>query len=163
MMVEKKIQEQQQGEPEEGPALPSPVETQRRVYALPQEMVERIVQFQKEKGFPSEVEAVRRLLDDALKSRDDLERIVNRFLGKLKHLRIASEVAKDVLVGHPLVASMSFSHNGVSYRLKDGWSVSISDTGFVSVRDDKNKVWEWKHPKGDRFAPGGLLDDEIPF
>jgi len=106
---------------------------------------------------------VRRLLDDALKSRDDLTRIINRFLGKLKHLRIASEVAKDVLVGHPLVASMSFEKDVVQFRLKDGWTASISDAGWVSVYDDKNTIQLWKAPKGDRFAPGILESDEIPF
>ncbi len=145
------------------PTTSAPNETQRRVYALPVELVERIVEFQREKGLPSEVEAARRLLDDALKSRDDLTRIINRFLGKLKHLRIASEVAKDILVGHPLVASMSFEKDAVQFRLKDGWSASISDAGWVSVRDDEDKRQSWKAPKGDRFAPGILKSDEIPF
>jgi hypothetical protein len=146
------------------PSASTASETQRRVYALPIELVERIVEFQKSKGFSSEVEAVRRLLDDALKSRDDLERIVSRFLGKLRHLRIASEVAKDVLVGHPLIESMSFAKDAVSFRMRDGWSASITDAGYVSIRDNRDKAQTW-YPanKKDRFGPGSLLEDEIPF
>ncbi|NRB16876.1 MAG: hypothetical protein HRU33_04690 [Rhodobacteraceae bacterium] len=77
--------------------------TKRRVYDLPTELVERIVEFQKDKGLPSEVEAARRLLDQALKSRDSRETLVGRFLSKLVPGSEPSDSAATVLVGHPLV------------------------------------------------------------
>lgn len=139
---------------------PAQAEPQRRVYQLPAELVERIVEFQKEKGLPSEVEAVRRLLDDALKSRDDLDRIVNRFLGKLKYARIASEVAKDVLVGHPLVASLSFEPDMVAVTLKDGWRARISDAGSVYIYDSTGEPHKWKRLTKEPYGPGEM---ELPF
>ncbi len=41
----------------------------RKVYVLPNEMVERVRQYTKDKGIPSETEAVRRLLAKALDAR----------------------------------------------------------------------------------------------
>lgn len=149
---------------------PAPVETQRRVYALPADLVERIVEFQKEKGYPSEVEAARRLLDDALKSRDTVDKIISRFMTRLGSLRITTEVAKDVLVGHPLIKSMSFGQDSVSFLMKDDdWQVSINDKGNVTVlmprHGTKGPHWIWK-PKGPLFGPGEITIDEaddIPF
>ncbi|GHA13155.1 hypothetical protein GCM10007989_04670 [Devosia pacifica] len=149
------------------PSPPAPVETQRRVYALPADLVERIVEYQREKGYPSEVEAVRRLLDDALKSRDTLERIISRFLTRLGAQRSAVEVSRDILVGHPLVGSMSFEEDKVDFWMKDGWNVKISDDGTVLVwpPGEASKrgglAWSWV-PDDDKFGPGTITDD-IPF
>ena len=43
----------------------------RKVYMLPEDLVERIAAYQHKTSISSEVEAVRRLLDDGLKHRDD--------------------------------------------------------------------------------------------
>lgn len=133
----------------------NPGEPQRRVYALPQEMVDRIVEFQKEKGLPSEVEAVRRLIDEALKSRDDLEKIINRFLGKLNTLRMATEVARDVLVGHPLVAELKFGKRDVTFTLTDKWIATVTDDGKVTIWGPDRHQWHWHGSY--------MTDSEIPF
>ena len=133
----------------------------RRVYALPSEMVERITKFQREKGLTSEVEAVRRLLDEALKSRDDLETIINRLLAKLGQTKIASEAARDVLVGHPLVVSLSFGEGFVSFQLKNGEGATVHEHGGVSVNGTYDDHWtplDKKNP----YA-GGSVGQEIPF
>lgn len=133
---------------------------QRRVYALPAEMVDRIVEFQREKGLPSEVEAVRRLLDEALKSRDDVNKVVIRFLARLKVARIASEVAKDVLVGHPLISSIGFDGDRVAFNMRDGWMVSVTDSASVHVSIGNGKtayVWSAKTP--DKYGPGQIVRD----
>lgn len=136
--------------------LPSGPENIRRVYALPAEMVDRITKFQKDKGLASEVEAVRRLLDEALKSRDDLDTIINRLLSKLGHVRIAAEAARDVLVGHPLVTGMSFGDSYVSFHLKNGGQATVFESGHVSIKDN-----EWTpHDKNNPYAGG---ERGIPF
>jgi len=148
------------------PSPPSPPtaaqEKERRVYALPGELVERIVEFQREKGYPSEVEAVRRLLDDALKSRDTLARLISRFMTRMGSLRSTVEVAKDVLVGHPLVKSMSFDEDAVNFEMKDGWEAKINDKGDVWIWDpQRSNTWSWAPDEG-RFGTGKITDD-IPF
>jgi hypothetical protein len=85
--------------------------TQRRVYVLPAELVGRIVAYQNEVGLSSEVEAARRLLDAALKSRDTYSTLIARFRSRLTETRIPAEIAKDVLVGHPLVERISFKED----------------------------------------------------
>lgn len=126
----------------------------RRVYALPVEMVDRITEFQKEKGLASEVEAVRRLLDEALKTRDDLDTIINRLLAKLGQTKIASEAARDVLVGHPLLESMSFPDGAVSFKLKNGQGATVYEYGGVTTSDG------WSPHDRDNPYAGGV---SIPF
>lgn len=109
--------------------------SQRRVYVLPTELVERIVAFQKEMGIPSEVEAARRLLDDALKFRDDWRSLTERFRLKLAELRDISDAARDVLVGHPLVETISFMRRGVSFSLTTGEQTEVDISGEVSAKD----------------------------
>lgn len=149
----------------------NPNDPVRRVYALPQELADRIVEYQKEKGLPSEVEAARRLLDEALKSRDDMTKIINRFLSKLSTTRIASEVAKDVIVGHPLVESLSFDQNGIQFLLKENMpapkNVYIGDNGTVLFYDD-GYVWEKNqktaHSAGNiKMVYSKPHDPDIPF
>ncbi|RAK27086.1 hypothetical protein C7374_11180 [Falsochrobactrum ovis] len=115
--------------------------TLRRVYVLPQELVDRIVQFQKEKGYPSEVEAVRKLLDEALLYRDSPDTIIKRFTSRLTTLKMPSEVSKDVLVGHPLVTKISFLSNAVQFKVSSGEEYRIYDTGKVQYYNSFAETW----------------------
>jgi hypothetical protein len=49
------------------PAAPDPMKTTRRVYVLPIDLLKRIHEYGYENGHPSEVSAVRKLLETALK------------------------------------------------------------------------------------------------
>lgn len=135
--------------------------TQRRVYVLPTELVDRIVAYQNEMGLQSEVEAVRRLLDDALKSRDDWRSIARRFKDRLSETRVLSDIAKDVLMGHPLVTQINMHGDAIQFLLKTGESVTIHSVGVVEAYDEnQNQI---------QFEPRRLtqkshdLDSEIPF
>ena len=122
---------------------------QRRVYVLPAELLERVLAFQKETGLPSEVEAVRRLLDDALKSRDTYTTIAERFQAKLKEVRIMSDAVADVLARHPLISMISYMDDDkVQFKLRNGICVTFS-------KDARYEAWD---ENGNR-----LLDDEVPF
>lgn len=133
----------------------------RRVYALPSEMVDRIVKFQQQKGLSSEVEAVRRLLDEALKSRDDLDTIINRLLAKLAQTKIASEAAREVLAGHPLVSSIEFNRDSVSFVLKNSLTASVYENGYVRVPGPRGDGNEWVAFDEDNPFAGG--SQQIPF
>lgn len=122
-------------------------ETQRRVYVLPTELVDRIVEFQKDKGYPSEVEAVRKLLDEALLHRDTDKTIIDRFKSRLRQLRMPSEVAKDVLVGHPLVKEISFEREAIVFDVIGYGKYKINSAG---------EVLEWHYPTSQWL-------EEIPF
>jgi len=140
---------------------PEAATTQRRVYALPTEMVERIVEYQQEKGFQSEVEAVRRLLDEALKSRDTPSKIINRFLARLEAHRVVAEAVKDVLVGHPMVEELKFQRDQVTAKITGTPQITISDSGTVSV---DSPDWSWiPNSRSAPFGPGRLDDGDPPF
>ena len=160
-------------DPYEVEEVPDPLPNARRVYALPQDLIERIVEFQRDKGYQSEVEAVRRLLDDALKYRDTTDKIVSRFMARLRSMRITSEVAKDILVAHPLISTLSFGQDYVSFVMKDKvYDITIYDTGAVSVaRVGANPFdtpqYKWSTTTDDKFGPGRISfvsdEDDIPF
>ncbi len=136
--------------------------TQRRVYVLPAELVDRIVAFQKETGLSSEVEAARRLLDDALKSRDSYITLVARFHSRQKETKILSEIAKEVLVGHPLVSSISFRENEITFGMTDGHKVTIDNIGKYEVFDDFSNRIDFG-PTRPTAKKRVELDDDIPF
>lgn len=151
------------------------VSTKRRVYDLPNELVERILEFQKDRGLPSEVEAARRLLDQALKSRDTRESLIGRFLSRLTPGTEPSEAAADVLVGHPLVKGLDFmDDDSVRFRYQRPnetaqliWPRGESDIRInpspdryadypeIYLYDPKAKIGERLRKKPD--------DDEVPF
>lgn len=143
----------------------------RRVYDLPQELVDRIVEFQKDRGLPSEVEAVRRLLDQALKGRDTIESIVGRYLTALGPGVESGEAAGAVLSGHPLVRAIDFEVDGIAFKFQQPNTppllVTIKDNGEISIYGEgrpnalNNIRWEYDPAK----PPGKRLFDsmEIPF
>lgn len=149
---------------------------QRRVYMLPSDLMERLTKYQHELGISSEAEAVRRLLDSALKSRDNPDKIIDRFLERLKEVRDLSEVAKDVLVGHPHIANIRFGTDTIDVKIKDGDEFQISLDGRVFIESGNGRD-EWQEyrtetqkralPPPKRVAPAvGRsmdLDDDIPF
>lgn len=134
---------------------------QRRVYVLPNDLVERIVAFQNEMGIASEVEAARRLLDEALMRRDDWRSITRRFIEKLAETRVLSDIAKDVLIGHPLVTSVHFEPYAVRFTLSSGETVEINGLGGVSATDNYNNQIELEPKKSSGFSRD--MDDDIPF
>lgn len=116
----------------------------RRVYSLPEDLVDRIIAFQKDKNYPSEVEAVRKLLDEALMYRDDPFALITRFTSKLQSLKIPAEVAKEVLVGHPLVTDISFDREAITFTMTGGRRYQIFSNGKAFEWDKKDGKWlEW--------------------
>lgn len=126
--------------------------TQRKVFMLPTELVERIASYQAEAGMPSEVEAVRRLLDDALKYRDDWRSLTERFRTKLAESRVLSDAARETLVGHPLVATMAFNRTSLTFTMTTGETITVEATGEVTGRDNYDREF--------LQAPPFKLDDQ---
>ncbi len=146
----------------------------RRVYVLPAELVDRIEAFQVQQGFSSEVEAVRRLLDEALMSRDTPFTIVARFQERLKITPYLPDVAKDILVGHPLITHIDQSEkDAVAFTIKDVGEYKIDWSGRASVLTDVDDFdgpghWVPFHAtppaqKKPALLGRSNLDDEIPF
>lgn len=133
---------------------------QRRVYVLPSELVDRIVAYQNEMGLQSEVEAARRLLHEALKSRDDWRSIVRRFKDRLAETRVLSDIAKDVLMGHPLVTQINMLGDAIQFVLKTGESVTIHALGVVEAYDEHQRQMQLDPRKKGYQKPD---DTEIPF
>ena len=153
--------------------LPAPVKSSsnlvRATYVLPADLVERINQYKNDIGIASDDEAVRRLIDDALKHRDDMFMITGRLLDKLHSLKSLREAAGYVLANHPLVKHISFDAGSLIFSLDDDYSLDVTPKGVVTIYDkDSNTVrFSGKDlPKwlSDENRPRKYdLDDDIPF
>lgn len=113
--------------------------SQRRVYVLPTELVERITAYQEKLGLNSEVEAVRRLLDIALTSGDDWHAIALRFQERLEETPSLTDAAKDILVGHPLVHRLAMNPGSITFEVTSGETVTITSGGEVTAKDRDGK------------------------
>lgn len=140
----------------------NPSGTKRRVYDLPQELVDRILEFQRDRGLPSEVEAARRLLDQALKARDTEEALVGRYYAALNASGDPTEAAKVVLVGHPLVRSLRFHDESIEFEFeKEGKSICWLHPRANNEVIRGNQTLRYDASRG----PGQRLfdPDDIPF
>lgn len=141
--------------------------TQRRVYVLPTELVDRILEFQHAMGLTSEVEAARRLLDEALKSRDTYKTLLGRLQSKLKEVRFLSDAA-TILLGHPQVTGMKFDKekDAMNFTLTNGLEARIEANGNWAVWDEQESLVEQFPPKQSASfgrSKTSHLDDDIPF
>lgn len=141
--------------------------TVRKVYVLEQELADRIVEFQNSMGLASEAEAARRLLDEALKSRDTYKTLIGRLQAKLKQVRFLSDAA-TILLGHPQVTGMWFEKDFMTFKMANGYELKVWANGNYRVEDDDNRlVEEYPQPEKSKggFGRGSSshLDDDIPF
>ena len=90
---------------------------QRRVYLLPDDLLDRINQFQRDLNLRSEVDAVRLLLREALEARDTVETILDRLVTRYKIVRDLRSLAGEILTPHPLVTSTRFEKSEVYFTL----------------------------------------------
>lgn len=150
--------------------------TERRVYNLPADLLERLRAFQVAQGISSEAEAARRLLDSALQMKDSISNILNTLEAKFveeKDLRI---LASDILMKHALVISVQISDTEVSFYLRNGEGGQITSAGTLHIQapdDERDRWYPYKRtPKAAQTKPttanwdtrpSNDLDDEIPF
>jgi hypothetical protein len=155
--------------------------TERRVYVLPAEQLERIRAYQTSSGIGSEVEAVRRLLDAALQMRDTPQDILKKLKSRYADEKDLRVLARDILAAHALVESVHFADDGVWFWLKGDVRGKIAADGatFIGRESVEENGWEVYPPPPPRARPAstgrpvavpswdaprrGDLDDEIPF
>lgn len=146
--------------------------TERRIHVLPIELLDRIRAYQSENNIPSEVEAVRRLLSEALQARDTIDDIMKQVRAYFRQDRDLRTLAREVLSGHILVNRIDIEDSEVRFGMRNGDAGSIRRDGSMktgSITDD-GTVWlksDWPRTP-DRSAggwdsPGNDLDKEIPF
>lgn len=99
--------------------------TSRRVYVFPRSLADRVVAYQKSKGFGSEVEAVRQILDDYLKSQETPDDVMSQVESMLEKVKSSVVVAKEILIGHPLLKEIKFLDSEMQVMFKDGSQYAI--------------------------------------
>lgn len=130
-------------------------------YVLPKELIERIEQYKFAIGISSDDEAVRRIIDDFLKKRDEIVDVINRIISKYKLIKSMREAASTVLANHPLVTTISFEKGNVVFdfddSLYDKLKIEITSWGLVTIKkaDGSNFLFH----KSD--APRWLSSDNI--
>lgn len=124
-------------------------DAQRKIYVLPKELIGRIVKFQRKHGYPSEVEAVRYLLNKALlfsQTPDELMTDIWIYSELVAGDAEAIEnMVKDLLMGHPLVSILSVQKNGYFITLENGVEYKISKNGgMIEVKIDTGEWAKWE-------------------
>jgi hypothetical protein len=149
--------------------------TERRVYTLPANLLERLRAFQMTQGISSEAEAARRLLDTALQMRDGVTDILRTLQAKFVEEKDLRVLASEILVKHILVKKLHISDVGVEFELTEGNWGRFDFDGDAYWRTPSDDADEWRGLKRSalRAAPlkagppweptDGGLDDEIPF
>lgn len=151
--------------------------TERRVYVLPLDLLERIRSYQSDNNISSEVEAARRLLSEALQARDtinDLMKQVRAYHRQEKDLRA---LARDVLSGHILVIQIKIDDNKIEFGLRNGEAGMIRRDGKMETGtiNEDGTMWfntSWPPLRSEKSVkssggwdspPSDDLDDTIPF
>ena len=160
--------------------------TERRVYVLPTELLERLRAYQNACGITSEVEAARRLLDAALQMRENIEDILNKLANKYKEEQDLRVLAREILVTHPLIREIKINDNALDFMMKSGWQGQITANGKLFFGENGDQYMQQytppkprdatpsnpqpPKPSSSKAAPswdapegGSVLDDEIPF
>lgn len=115
----------------------------RRVYVLPIELADRITAYQEKKGYNSEVEAVRKLIEVALNMSEDPKSMLIRYVQTLAHVKALDDAAKVVFIGHPLVTDVGFHNDYIQIFLKDLSGVyRIHEDGRVLISDREQGDWK---------------------
>lgn len=153
--------------------------TERRVYNLPADLLERLRAYQVSQGLTSEAEAARRLLDSALQMRDTVADILNTLGAKFAEEKDLRVLASEVLVKHALVENIKFKDGEVCFQLTNAERGRITGNGSLYYTDAPYGDDDWtsylrrsnKTPPASKAGErpswdndkGGDLDDEIPF
>ena len=141
-------------------------DSERRIHVLPKELLDRVRAFQSDQGIASEVEAVRRLLDSALQARDDVYSLLIKLRQAFKSERDLRILAKEILISHTLVTSVSFEDGELVFRVgtEDRGKIDRQGRTFFDT-DPTSHIAEWRETPPPAPAPekSGDMDDEIPF
>lgn len=153
--------------------------TERRVYNLPADLLERLRAYQTSQGIASEVEAARRLLDSALQMRDTVDALLAKLKAKFADERDLRVLNKDVLAAHPLITMIELDDTSVSFTMRTGDTGRITTSGQIYKGEASNDYFHEVNDTPKRRPPtispvpagkpswdtekDGDLDDEIPF
>lgn len=137
-------------------------EPERRIYVLPPDLLNRLRAYQAAEGLPSEVEAVRRLLDTALQMRDTVGTILESLKTRQAEERDLKVLAKEV-VGHALVESVEVKGGALMFKLSTGDVGQIDRNGRLAYGDNEHNLNYYTPSDKQSKTMKSDLEDEIPF
>ncbi|MXV58355.1 MULTISPECIES: hypothetical protein [unclassified Saccharibacter] len=100
---------------------------ERRVYLLPKTLLGRIRAYQAKNKIPTEVEAARKLLHQALEGHDTIEDVLYQCREKYKQTKNLRAVLSDILSFHVNVTKIEFIKNGLIFYTKNGEIALLSE------------------------------------
>lgn len=152
-------------------------DTERRIHVLPTDLLDKVRGYQKQQKITSEVEAVRRLLTEALQARETIRDILMNMSVSLKSGFDLRSIAKNILSDHTLVKRIDISEMALAFVLRDGAAGEMNHEGHFQTgnEDDQGyiRLTPWdpyalkknvvKAGSGGSDVKHSDLDDEIPF
>lgn len=155
--------------------LQSYEESNGRLSFLPVDIKMRLEKYQTDNDISTESEAIQRLLNEALQSKDTIEDILSQLRAYPR--RDLRAMARDILTTHPLVTHINISNSILSFVLKNKDKGMIDTNGRLCtfsyydendepeglrtfIPDKPDKI---EHPDSITKKIPSSLDDEIPF
>ena len=138
--------------------------TERRIHVLPVELLERVRAYQAANAIPSEVEAVRRLLSEALQARDSINDIMNQIKNYWYSSRDLRSISRDILSSHILVSKIEINDDDLCFSLKGGNAGKITKSGkmYTGREDEQGYLTHWTRWPSTQDNAFGLFDDSLP-
>ncbi|GBQ36077.1 hypothetical protein GOB83_13770 [Acetobacter fabarum] len=141
---------------------------ERKVYLLPEELVERIKAYQSSCGLPSEVEAARRLLSEALQARDSIDEIMKQVRDQFQKDRDLRALSREVLSSHILVTKIEIEDNELRFVIRnlDAGKITRKGVMFTGSANDDGWINSWETwPKKEKkpSSSWSAQEEEIPF
>ncbi|RUT26842.1 hypothetical protein C0V97_03955 [Asaia sp. W19] len=152
---------------------PEKATTERRIHVLPVELLDRVRSYQTDNGIASEVEAVRRLLSEALQARDTIDDLMKQVRAQFKKDRDFRTLARDVLSSHILVKKIEIGDNELQFTMRSDDAGKVSRRGDMQTGTASDDGWvqswrDWPPPEEKARKSRGWDStdrdsEEIPF
>jgi len=114
----------------------------KKVFLVDHSLAERLEEFRKNKGLPSDAAAIRTLLEQALEAHDSPRSLVQRVRGLLLLGENLASAAFEGLMQHRLVEGVEIKTNSIRATMKDGTVLNISTPTDWSIEDKDGAIVE---------------------
>jgi hypothetical protein len=114
----------------------------KKVFLVDHSLAERLEEFRKTKGLPSDAAAIRTLLEQALEVHDSPRSLVQRVRGMLLLGESLAVAAFEGLAQHRLVETVEIKTDAVRATLRDGTHLNIAGPMDWSIEDKDGNIIE---------------------
>lgn len=107
----------------------------RMMVTLPPWVIERVRSFQAQRGYPSEAQAIRKLIETGLGAFDSKDDLLSQCMSATRQNANISDLLGGLLDGHPLVNSIDLNPDELSVHIRGGHKIIFNRRTGAWLRD----------------------------